>query len=585
MNKLKTISITRGNIISIQGASLSSSADNGNWQIVPRFKGGLDNLTVRGSDGEYDGGDRVIGFPNGYDIDGDLLFTTGWGDGFAVRRLNNDGSLTKIYHDNSFLYRDTAGAYGHLASVALDKTNKIGVAMTYNVYGYTTFDYSGCTNGGTTFVKDARPSHSNPQYFIGSQDTSGATIRRVGGPYFSGLVAAGEWIYAGEYDNRHSRRVMRRNLNTGTEEIIGNSSGTGDLYSDSNGSSATIDRSGYRYNLHYDEINDRVFYQSFTNGNFILVVDASTSSPSLVWCDVADAGHGDDAYDQGVFIPDPTNAPNRLWIGASNRFIDVDITPCFSGNTMTVHNVTYTTTYFPNNPYVRMGTKYQKTSGVPRDKLTGYSNFVPLSADRGYMEMGGWIDTTNNHCVGFNKFSYVSEDTGSGKGRSIRYDYGFPAVLMESANGTRYWIRFGYSDQDGHRFITYEEDEHPNQLVGNWEIVFGTYTLDNSANIDFVSVSDVDNFSIPSGTSISIYVSNNNGTDWETYDKSSDTAHEFSTSGTQLRIKFSASGQPDKAPYYLGHGGDGAMKLIYGSLHAASKDANIKFKVNRKRLK
>ncbi len=30
-----------------------------------------------------------------------------------------------------------------------------------------------------------------------------------------------------------------------------------------------------------------------------MVVDASTSSPELVWCDIADAGHGDDSYDQG----------------------------------------------------------------------------------------------------------------------------------------------------------------------------------------------------------------------------------------------------------------------------------------------
>ena len=69
----------------------------------PVTNGGLSNTTTNSSGGQYDGGDRVIGFPNGYEIDGDLLFTVGWGDGFAVRRLNNDGSMTRIFHDSNFL--------------------------------------------------------------------------------------------------------------------------------------------------------------------------------------------------------------------------------------------------------------------------------------------------------------------------------------------------------------------------------------------------------------------------------------------------------------------------------------------------
>ena len=178
----------------------------------------MSNTTTSSSSGDYDGGDRVIGFPNGYEIDGDLLFTVGWGDGFAVSRLNNDGTMTRIYQETQFLYRDTGSTYNHLQSIAIDTTNKLGVVMTYNVDGYTTFDYSGCVNGGTTFVKDARPTHSNPQRFIGGAGSSGLNISSAGLYYTSGMVAAGEWIYVGEYDARHYRRVCRRNLNTGTEK-------------------------------------------------------------------------------------------------------------------------------------------------------------------------------------------------------------------------------------------------------------------------------------------------------------------------------------------------------------------------------
>ena len=581
MSTLKSDNLSRSKIVSHYGAIITEHPNNNSFQIVPQFKGGYSNSVVNSSSGAYDGGDRVIGFPNGYEVDGDLLFTVGWGDGFAVRRLNNDGTLTRIYYESQFLYRDTGSTYNHMQSVAIDTTNKLGVAMTYNVDGYTTFDYSGCINGGTTFVKDARPTHSNPQRFIGGAGSSGLNISSAGLYYSSGMVAAGEWIYVGEYDARHYRRAVRRNLNTGTEEVIGNSSGTADLYS----GSATIDRSGYRYTLCYDEVNDRVFYFSYYGSNFIVVLDASTSTPELLWCDVGDTGRGTTAYDMGLHIADPVNAPNRMWIGGNNQFVDLDITPCFSGSAPTIHNYIYTIDYFTTNPLNRIGTKYQKTSGTPMDKLPSYPNHIALSADRGYCDVGGWLDTANNIPVAINNFGTYTEDSSGGRGRSLYFDYGCPAVLMESANGTKYWIKMGYG-ADGHRFHTFAENTKPYELKGNWEVVFGTYTLPNSANIDQVSIPQATaGFKVPSSTSLTIYVSNNNGSTWETYDKSSTNTHVFSSSGTQLRVKIFASGQPDKAPYYVGNKGEGVLKVFYGSLHEASKDSNIKFKVNRKRLK
>ena len=174
----KTVNLERANIKSIVGCAANDYS--GQVAIVPVTKRGMSNTTASSGSGEYDGGDRVIGFGNGYEIDGDLLFTVGWGDGFALRRLNDDGTMTKLYHEDQFLWRDTTSTYNHLNSVAIDKGNKLGVAMTYNVEGYTTFDYSGCVNGGSTFIKDPRPTHSNPDVFIGSQDMAGGYVNRVG---------------------------------------------------------------------------------------------------------------------------------------------------------------------------------------------------------------------------------------------------------------------------------------------------------------------------------------------------------------------------------------------------------------------
>ncbi len=581
MSKFKHDTLDRGDIISIVGAGQTSYSQY--RHILPVFKGGHDNTTIDSSSGDYDGGDRVIGFPNGIEIDGDLIFTVGWGDGFAVRRLNNDGTLTKIFHDNNFLWRDTTSTYNHLQSVAIDKVNKKGVVMTYNVYGYTTFDYSGCVDGGSTFVKDPRPTHTNPTDFIdpsGTNSRADGYVRRVGTSYTSGLAAAGEWIYAGEHDARHYKRIPRRNLRTGAQEFIGNSSGTGDLKS----GSATIDRSGYRYCLFYDEVNDRMFCFPFYNGNFIVVYDASTANPELVWCDIADAGHGDDGYEQGLHIPDPSGAPNRMWIGGSSRILDIDITPCLTGSAPTVHNVIYMSALESASNHFRFGTKYQKTSGTPMDKVPGYTDMIHIQSDRGYFEARGWIDTDNNHASVFSRRSTITEDTSTGgRGRSIDTDYGQPMILMESANGTKYWIHTGYSGSDGHRFHTYAESVKPMELIGNWEIVYGTYTLENSASVDMVFLGNAEHFNIPSNCSLTVYVSNNNGSTWETYDTASTTAHAFTTTGTQLRVKLSASGHPNKAPYY--DGTEGNLTVSYCSLHAASKDSNIKFKINRKRLR
>jgi len=576
----KTEKLERGDIISIVGASQNDYL--GQMGVMPVTKGGYSNTVVNSSSGEYDGGDRVIGWPNGLEVDGDLLFTVGWGDGFAVRRLNNDGSMTRLFYDANFLYRDTSSTYNHLQSVAISTTQQKGVVMTYNVDGYTTFDYSGLMNGGTTFVKDARPTHSNPQRFIGGAGSSGLNISSAGLYYTSGLVAAGDWIYVGEYDSRHYRRCLRRSMVDGTEQVLGSSDGTADKLS----GSATVDRNGYRFTLFYDEINDRVFYFSYYNGNFQVVLDASTSTPELLWCDVGDTGYGDDGYEQGLHINDPVNAPNRMYIGGGNRILDLDITPCLTGSAPTIHNdilINGSNNNINFDCLFRFGSKYQKTSGLPMDKDPGYSTYIRTYADRDKNMNLGWLDQENNKTPGFIRHDNTTEDTTTdSRGRSTRFSYGGHHVLMASANGTKYWVQTGYS-YDGHRFMTYNETDYPKRLIGNWEIVYGTYTLVNSAAIDEVFVANVDKFTIPSSCTLTVYVSNNNGSSWETYDSTSTSAHQFSTTGTQLRVKLSASGQPDKSPYYMGF--DGPLTVHYKSLHDAAKDANIKYKVTRKRLR
>ncbi len=569
---LKSQNIERTDIKTIVGAGMNDYG--GQSAILPLFRGGYSNTVANSSSGDYDGGDRVIGFPNGYEVDGDLLFTAGWGDGFACRRLNNDGTLTKIFQETQFLYRDTGSTYNHMQSVAIDTINKIGVQMTYNVDGYTTFDYSGCMNGGTTFVKDPRPTHTNPQRFINEGDMN---LSSAGLYYTSGLVCAGEWFYLGEYDARHYQKYPRRNLKTGVEQIL-----TWENYGKPG--TANDDRNGYRHTVFYDEVFDRVFYCSYYNANFMMIEDASTENPKLVWCDVGDTGVGDDSYEMGLHIPDMSK-PNEFWVGCNTKIIKVDVTPCQTGSPPTIlKNISVNSNdNVMTESLFRMGYKYQKTSGTPMNKDPEFPEYLVTHPDRGWNRNRGWVDQENDKTPLFGRHNNITEDTTTnGRGRSIRMDYGCPMVLMSSANGTKYWVNMGYS-YDGHRFMTYREDQKPQQLIGNWEVVFGDYTLANDANIDLIHLANAGEFYVPSNCSLSFFVSNNDGASYEAYDRDSDTAHVFSSTGNKVKIKITALGHGNKSPYYLGY--KGKMMLVYGTLHAAAKDSSIKFKIPRKRLR
>ena len=565
----KQAELNRGNIRSITGAMQSDYG--GQSCVVPVPKRGLSNAITRSSSGEYDGGDRVIGFPNGFEVDGDLLFTVGWGDGFAVRRLNNDGTMTRLFYENNFLYRDTTSSYNHLVNVAIDKVNKKGVVMTYNVSGYTTFDYSGLMNGGTTFVKDPRPTHSNPQRFI---DTDGSYVDRPGLYYTSGMVAAGEWIYAGDHNARHYKKYPRRNLRTGEQQM---------LTWDNNGKTGTanVDRNGYRYTLFYDEVNDRVFFCSYYNANFMMVEAASTANPKLVWCDVGDAGHGDDGYEQGLHIEDPVNAPNLITIGGSGRHLKLDITPCQTGTRPTVIAVIYEN---DNNKkgqsfgnLFRLGTKYQgTTAGQPTDKMPGYPAYNPISPDRGRAMGHGWVDWDNSRLVSVYRYNARTEDTTSlGRGNTFMSDYGQPVFRMYSADGSEFWVQTGYG-YNGHSFTIWG-DQYKNHMFENWTVEYGTFTLAQNADIDFVHWSKSDYF-VPSGCSLGAFVSNNNGATWEAYTGTGDTSHVFSSTGNQLRIKITGSGDVSKNAYRMGANPDTAT---YGTMASSQKDAAIKDKITK----
>tara|TARA_B100001094_G_scaffold80988_1_gene77211 strand:- start:19097 stop:20836 length:1740 start_codon:yes stop_codon:yes gene_type:complete len=575
MSEIKNTKLERSNLLTITGALMSEA--NGMCCIVPVQKAGLSNTTTSSSSGEYDGGDRVIGL-GAYGVDGDLLLTTGWGDGCAIRRINNDGSMTKLYHDNNALMRDTSSTYNHINSMAFHAASSQICLTTHNVNGYSMIDYSDIkdTSTSTNNVVNTRPSS---QYVF---DDGTVRIDRSGLYYCSGTVTAGDWLYILDYDATHYCQIPRRKWTDGTEELLSGKTGSSDLYS----GSAVIDRNGYRGYIAYDEINDRVFYNFYYNGNFVVVDDASTANPKIIWCDLGDAGAGDDGYENGVFVPDPTNYPNKIVIGANGRHVYVDITPCLSGNAPTIIK-TYWTDNASNGQGIapgilfRAGTNRQTSSNSADwiDKMPGYPNYMPICSDRGKMTMGGWIDFDNDNIVAPMRHESRTEDTTTG-GRGATYyaDYCNPMFRMKSANGTKWWVKTAYGG-NGHSFKVWS-DTYGNQLIGNWSVEFGTFQMTNtSQNIDFVHVATHDHF-VTGGHSLSMVVSNNNGTTYESYTANS--VHTFSSSGTQLRVKYIATGGPDKAPYKMSFDKD---QVTYGILYTGLTTSDIPTKIVRRKIR
>jgi hypothetical protein len=564
VSSIKALPISRSDIISIKGAIYGEWG--GQQSIVPQWKRGMSNTVTSSNSGEYDGGDRVIGF-GAYHVDGDLLITAGWGDGCAIRRLNDDGSMTKLYYDSQALFRDTTSTYNHINSLAGHSGSSQICLTTHNVNGYSMLDYSDLKVGGTTVV-NTRP----PTRYVFS---NGVNIDRSGNYYESGTVTAGDWLYILDYDASHYKKYPRRNWLDGTEELI---NGTLDEYKYTG--SATIDRNGYRGYVVYDEINDRVFYMTYYNANFMMILNASTANPKCVWCDMADVGLGDDSYESGLFIDDPVNEPNKIKVGCNSKFAHIDITPCFTGSKATLIaqiHVESTDHGFAGSVLLRGGTNKQGTSGEWIDKIPEYPEFHPTSSDRGRNQLDGWFDWSNNRIVGLYRLDSTTEDQTGGRGRSYRSDYSNPIFRMTTSNGTKYWVKTGYG-ADGHSFKVWSEEIGAG-LIGNWSCEFGTYKLNNSGNIDFCHLEQQDHFT-PSSCSLAVYLSNNNGSSWESYNIND--VHNFSSTGSELRVRYVATGHQDKAPYKMSFTKD---SVTFGTLYTGLLDNNIPTKVVRRKIR
>jgi len=506
--EIKIHNVVYGDAIS--GSKVKFEQGYARSQIAPLFQG-RDNNPFKVSTASY--ADSIMHFAA--QMDGDLLLSAGWGDGFAVRRLENDGTLTMLYYDAT-----PYSGYANYHSIALNRARGKVWVNNYVYDGVQEYDYSGVQNQGDGSVVK------------GSLHTSVLTNDENGYPYWNGIYCAGDYLY--QYpDDIYADTCFRTNMETLVKDDL----------------TVINKRNNGRYGIimTYDEENDRLYLcPGYYYGELWVVVNASKSSedptnPAKCYCvRTNDVGLSFSTYGRNPACVISKDNPNHIFFGGHHRHGWIDITDCIDGDPPT--------SAIPSKVPGKPQDASPYTYGHPYN-LSGYitasaehpvhkSDYIRMYADRGYGETGGWYDQENNRPVMMpQRVGYYSEDP-------LYYDYGGRFLHGISANGTHYSIACLYGHDDG-VFHVYEGDD-AELLEPNAEIVLGTYTLDSGNDIGSAELIGWDVYS-SSGTSISIYLSNNGGSTWESAAFSG--LHSFSSTGSQVQIKIVMTGTATKASY------------------------------------
>ena len=490
------------------------------WQLSLHFQfdDGNETYTMAGGYGDACMTDGSI------QHDGDLIVSCGHGDGYAVRRLNDDGTMTYIAGTNI-----PDGVYTAYHSHAIDKVRHISYIANHVYDKITKCDYSDIVTGGSTIT-----------YVNLTEAGNDLPSDEVGYTYTCGLALAGDYLYIMP-DDKTSNQAMRWNTQTETNEslaMVGNT---------------VAGRYGRAF---YDEPNDRIYGLYRSTIGIYVVENASKSAtdptnPAVAYyINLSGAIGTNTAYSSGVYV---TDNPNEIFImGYYGRIAKIDITPCVTGVSTTP------TLLYRNANYYGVSGKTAPYGGTYTSAVKHPENpeLWMVSAGGSWNPWLGWIDMENCIIV---SFTYYNTETWDGvnlhrypmySNDMLMYDYAPSPIVATSANATKYMVHSGYAD-DGYKFRTWTLDKY--KLHESGDVVFGTFSLDDNSNIAGFRLDKMaERTYVPTGTSFTVEISNDNGITWELYDYASEQVHTFNSSGTQCRMKISITGNGYKCAYVVG---------------------------------
>lgn len=466
-------------------------------------------------------GDRCIGTLGSVHIlDQEWILSVSWGDGFAIRRINDDGTITRVSSDSS------PNGYNHNSALAYHPGTRQAFISQYNTSRMGVVELGDWIDAG-------KPDDGAGINYIKNIYYKDATWNfptdRVGTSYECGLKLAGDWLYMSSYSrDTLTGEVYRWNVITHEYETV---QLEGNTYSTKNWEGSFV----------YDDQLDRMFYQVRWGGGLNIIENASSDVPRGYF--VSYSGHGsNECRYKGVVYTEPGNT-NKILVGGSYRFFELDITNIINGSTNTP---TYLREIACSGLPWNLDQYYPFGSEDPYmlDKYRGGNpygpKFIPIYADRGWGRKQGWFDLEN-----FNPVGRQGENDYSHHRDTVFADYHGGTFTVTSRNGTDYHIHCGYG-WDGHSIRVYKE---PHLLKTSYSVTFGNQDEFNDfeANISAVDISTSGyTWVIPSDTSVLMEVSNNDGSTYEPY---SGGIHEFTSVGTKLRVRFTANGLEWKMPY------------------------------------
>ena len=464
---------------------------------------GLDSNALHG-DGTYG---YNIGGQNTFMVDGDLIVSVAWTQGFQLMRIADDGSVTRIWQDTAAM-----GTLG--TELAVDTVNHKAYGGGYygTGTGLTEYDYSAFVAGG-----------AGPGVVVATHTTSNSNIPTNGGwgyPYLNGIYMVGDWIYFSRYVAGAGANVERWNPSTDTAETLPVTNGTGNVY-----------RGGFTY----DADNDRLFQGSYTGSGRIYIIDgASTASPNVVACETNVGSSGTNNALSFMYVDG--NYVTFCGYSSGYRVMTVDITTPLTGTSSTPDVVTDGSENRITDLGMVVGPSTHRIY-----KIDGL-DYPFFSTGRDDVSFGGWIDLEDNTIVA-PPVSYA--EAASQPLDFLRTSYGFSWKKITSNSGTRttYWVWAGYGG-DGYFIHTFPDGAGP-ELENSWDVTFGPYALDSGANVRSALV-NMPGMKTPSGCTLSLSASNN-GTDFVSITEG--TQFDFVTAGSAVYVKVEGAGTDVKSAY------------------------------------
>lgn len=509
---------------------------NVNWTAGREFSAGLSYVYQHATFTNASTGDRddgiIGGGPHVVVVDnGKYVVFCDYGEGLTVYRVENGGSFTRVY-------RGTDHGIHH--SFAVNETRKVVFVARYDTNGLWKYDFSANGWEGTPTFTSITTSNST---------LTSAQIGDYGDSYFGAMALAGDWLYFNPSDYNETGQVTRWNFVTNVKETLPFENNTGRYY---------------RYGaVNYDAGTDAVFITAQSGNAMVIVTNASnalTDNPAPKACDQL-INDGTKliwyATNTNYVYVDPTNTDHIIAGDNYRKPVILDWSAIKNGTStvMTTTDLVLSSGYDAYDDwYNRVDARgYLFVDPDGRVWLSGYSSLgtrYPVELDRenkltpmNIMQYYSMYMYDYDKNINEKDSTYLSERRSGG---DYETDFGFSWHEITSPDGSTYYVTFGYSDLD-----SYITEEKPWNYMPSGSVYWGNFNLSTNENISSIKLWDTGSWLYtPTGTSITLEVSNNVGSTYETYTEV-DGIHTFNSTGNTCRVRIHMTGSANrqKTPY------------------------------------